>query len=91
MTPRLDRRVAREAMNRLMSQQGSRCAICGCLLCQSMARVDHDHVTGHIRGVLCDLCNRGVGCFRDSVERLRMAAEYLNSARARSRAGEGKD
>jgi hypothetical protein len=60
---------------RLKDQQG-KCAICGCLpkkLC-----VDHDHETGKIRGLLCNNCNLMLGHSKDSVERLRNAADYLD-------------
>jgi hypothetical protein len=39
--------------------------------------LDHDHATGKFRGWLCDLCNRGIGYFRDTPSTLRSAADYL--------------
>lgn len=39
--------------------------------------VDHCHASGKIRGLLCDLCNRGIGHFNDSVELLYKAIKYL--------------
>lgn len=50
-----------------------------CLLCRERTpqHVDHDHVTGEIRGVLCSCCNQGLGNFRDSVAALRAAVSYL--------------
>lgn len=40
--------------------------------------VDHDHVTGHIRGILCFYCNhRVVGRHRDG-SLIRRVADYLD-------------
>jgi hypothetical protein len=39
--------------------------------------VDHDHITGQVRALLCTRCNPGLGYFEDSVEKLEMAISYL--------------
>jgi hypothetical protein len=54
--------------------QGGLCALCRE---RPPEHVDHDHVTGKIRGVLCSCCNQGLGNFRDSVAALRAAVTYL--------------
>ena len=41
------------------------------------ANVDHCHKTKKIRGVLCTLCNMGLGKFKDDISRLEMAINYL--------------
>lgn len=44
--------------------------------------VDHDHETGHVRGLLCEHCNTGLGKLRDDPETLRRAADYIERHRA---------
>ncbi|WP_433111328.1 endonuclease VII domain-containing protein [Micromonospora sp. CA-246542] len=41
--------------------------------------VDHCHSTNAIRGLLCNGCNSALGHFRDNVEALRRAMDYLRS------------
>ena len=41
--------------------------------------VDHCHLKGHVRGYLCTQCNKGLGYFRDNVEDLQRAINYLNA------------
>lgn len=58
----------------LVAAQGGLCALCRE---RAPEHVDHDHVTGAVRGVLCSCCNQGLGNFRDSVAALRRAITYL--------------
>ena len=53
------------------------CVICGS---NEPLVVDHDHKTGHVRGMLCNHCNRGLGHFRDDPELLQFAAIYLQES-----------
>lgn len=68
----------------LLEKQGHVCAICGepetRIHRGSLASfsVDHDHETGKVRGLLCGTCNHGLGYFRDDVELMKNAIEYLN-------------
>lgn len=39
--------------------------------------VDHDYLTGQVRGVLCPSCNTGIGKLGDTLESVEQAALYL--------------
>lgn len=60
-------------------KQGGVCAICG----QKESRVgwelnvDHNHITGKVRGLLCSKCNHALGLFQDSIVLLKIATKYL--------------
>lgn len=72
--------ITREQRDAMVEEQGGLCAICrkppsgpgntGVL------HVDHDHVTGRIRGMLCNKCNVGLGMFLDDPEVLANASQY---------------
>lgn len=60
---------------RLLQEQNYSCAICREFMKKPM--VDHDHKTGEVRGLLCTLCNSGLGFFRDRIRFLAAAIVYL--------------
>lgn len=66
-----------DAYTELYERQDGRCAICLCRPEKKDIHLDHDHVTGVIRGFLCGRCNRGLGMFQDTAYLLHSAAEYL--------------
>jgi hypothetical protein len=70
-----------EDYNNLLIKQGGKCLLCGAIHPgdREQFSVDHCHVTGNIRGLLCTKCNRGLGCFNDSPELLHKAAVYIES------------
>jgi len=43
--------------------------------------VDHDHVTGKVRGLLCSSCNGALGQLRESVEIIERLRAYLLKVR----------
>lgn len=63
----------------LLEQQGGVCAICGGGRSGPGKRfhVDHCHVTGQVRGLLCGNCNTAIGLLGDDPERAEKAAAYL--------------
>ena len=44
--------------------------------------IDHDHVTGNIRGLLCNACNKGLGLFGDDIKKLTNAIKWLEMKNA---------
>jgi hypothetical protein len=61
----------------MVEAQGGLCALCRE---REPEHVDHDHLTGRIRGVLCSCCNQGLGNFRDNVAALKAAIDYLETS-----------
>lgn len=57
------------------ADQDGKCAICSTP--RSRLSVDHDHITGKNRGLLCSQCNWGLGQFRDNPQLLENAIRYL--------------
>lgn len=70
--------VQKESM--FASQRG-RCAACPFVFeSVSSAHVDHCHITGKVRGLLCSSCNLIAGKAKDSPAILRFIADYLEQA-----------
>jgi hypothetical protein len=70
--------------NKLFKEQNFCCAICG----DNLAKVDkkhrfldHDHISGKVRGILCRRCNLGIGFFKDDTNVLGLAIKYLEETR----------
>lgn len=70
--------INREEWDRLYDLQLGRCAICVMPLSETRPHVDHNHETGEVRGLLCNLCNPGLGYFRDDPVILLQALRYLS-------------
>jgi hypothetical protein len=69
-----------------LAAQGSRCACCGSEDPGGPSfRVDHDHATGAIRGLLCNRCNSGIGMLGDTPEGVAKALTYLQASGAHCR------
>lgn len=62
----------------MIKSQNNQCAICGEMF--SLKRdthVDHNHNTNEVRGILCSNCNTSLGGFKDSINNLESAIQYL--------------
>src|SRR5699024_1191199 len=64
---------------RMLREQGGVCAICARPPYPSGAPlvVDHCHVSGAVRALLCGPCNSALGLMGDKPDRLQAAATYL--------------
>ena len=77
--------ISIEEYETLFNIQEGKCAICGNTESTidkrsnmpKMLSVDHDHVTGKIRGLLCQTCNLVLGLFKDSLDKFEKAIVYL--------------
>jgi len=75
--------VTKESFVALLASQGGKCALCHTR--EPTVRggsnvswnIDHCHETGRVRGILCSPCNLRLGHFKDNVDMLQRAIDYL--------------
>lgn len=74
--------ISKEDYEKLLIDQNYSCAICKNQDSQTSVTnwlfVDHCHQTGKIRGLLCNQCNCGIGAFKDDIDIIQNAIDYLN-------------
>ena len=71
--------ISREQYNEMFSMQKGKCSICSRHQ-EDFKRaffVDHDHITGKVRGLICVNCNTVLGHAKDSIDILKNAIKYL--------------
>lgn len=66
-----------EDYDRMLQAQGGVCAACGSPPGERNFDVDHNHVTGAVRGLLCHNCNVSIGYAKDDPSVLEKLAAYL--------------
>jgi len=67
-----------EDYEKLYKEQNNGCAICGVATdLKRRLSVDHDHITGKVRGLLCSNCNKAIGYLKDNISHLKNAIQYL--------------
>lgn len=67
-----------EEFDNMLENQEYKCSICKCLLeTEWTTNIDHCHVSGKVRSLLCNKCNSGLGSFKDNIEFLEEAIKYL--------------
>lgn len=72
--------ITRADYDAFLDDQGNACAICRQSF-TSVPRIDHDHATGAVRGLLCHSCNVALGHFRDSPDLMYRAIRYVEESR----------
>ena len=65
---------------KLLVNQDGVCAICHLPPDSEFLVVDHNHLTGKIRGLLHRWCNSFIGLLQDDPKLLRAAADYLEGS-----------
>lgn len=59
----------------MLDAQGGGCAVCSGT--SKKFHIDHDHVTGMVRGILCHNCNVSIGLLGEDDARMRALADYV--------------
>ena len=70
-------KVTLEDYERMLQEQDGKCAICEEVNFDRSLAVDHDHVTGAVRQLLCSKCNIAIGFLRENPRIARNVATYL--------------
>ena len=76
-------RIDEKLFNYLYQIQNGNCAICNTSYGgtthhkRRILSIDHDHLTGSVRGLLCNNCNKALGLFKDNIKILEKAIKYL--------------
>lgn len=81
------RNISVDDYNKMHEEQNGLCAICQKENTQKSRKegdicrlaIDHCHITGHVRALLCGSCNKGLGHFKDDIDLLLTAVTYLES------------
>lgn len=76
--------ITADEYDRMVEDQNGVCAICktntyGGRGPGSRLAVDHHHETGKVRALLCSMCNQGIGMFKENVEVMQKALDYLKT------------
>jgi len=70
--------ITPEQYEEMLFRQNGVCAICSNVSSDGRRlHVDHCHQTKRVRGLLCHDCNRGLGMFKDKLNYLQSAVDYL--------------
>jgi hypothetical protein len=68
-------------VTKMLDKQNCKCVICNINI-QTGYHIDHCHLTGKVRGLLCQKCNQAIGLLRESESLFFKAAEYIKEHNA---------
>lgn len=68
--------ITLDQYNGLVELQNGVCRLCGAVEKKKLS-VDHDHLTGVVRGLLCNKCNTAIGMLGDTAEALLRVVDYI--------------
>jgi len=75
--------ITQKEYNEIYLRQGGVCAICGnkeIIKINGKVKslsIDHNHITGEIRGLLCHYCNVAIGILKEDISIFQKCIEYL--------------
>lgn len=75
--------ITHDDYNRMFFEQQGRCWICSAESAthktspEKRLVIDHDHLDGTVRGLLCQKCNKALGLFNDDLSLVVKAVHYL--------------
>lgn len=76
--------LTQQDWDQMVARQRGRCAVCPTAEPGGRGEswhIDHDHVTGQVRGLLCQRCNLGISMLGDSPDLMRAALRYVERHR----------
>lgn len=73
--------ISEQQFDTMLNSQNGTCAICDKTMSSPFKSlcIDHDHITGTFRGILCDSHNRALGLLGDSIENLKKCIRYIRN------------
>jgi hypothetical protein len=76
---KLNYNITLKDYNNIFKKQEGKCSICSKHQSEFVKRlaVDHNHITGKVRGLLCPKCNKGMGLFNEDIDLILKVIDYL--------------
>lgn len=70
-------KITLDEYNEILKRQNFSCAVCDDIPTKQRLHVDHNHITGKVRGLLCQPCNVSIGKMKENPNLLRKLADYI--------------